>query len=324
MAKSDIDRKEKIVLFLNQLSIFLLLVVLFFGALYMFSGNLTVAVPISLVLVILMFIISNSLIGAKMQRKKSGFSVGARVAWGIYILLIIPVTVIAIHGFTIEFYDKKDIQDDALAKINYIQELNQNFIDQYQSYCTDLNLCLNEQYQNYRDGLDASDAADNCGVPDVIITGLTSSGYATQIKTYVDDQRASFEAKANENFGEDLETFLTNQTDLVKNWNRFKIAAALTEIDSLISHSETELGKYLNDNADSRQLTILNPQFSETSVLAQPFVILKRGVNVPVYLTVLFLHFFLLLPYLMAPKKTYGVGRKKKSDDVNGIGVTER
>lgn len=324
MVKTDIERNGKIVLFLNQLSIFVLLVVLFFGALYMFAGDLTLAIPVSVVLVVLMFIISNSLIRSKMKLKKSGFSVGARIAWFIYILLIIPVTIIAIHGFSIEFLDKDSIQKQGMAKVKLIKDLNEDFVSQYEKYCDELNLCMNKSYHLYAGGgwtaVDAVEQAD-CDVPANAIESLTYSEYGTQINGYVDDKRSDFEEMAESNFSGGLEDYLSDRSNLIKNWNRFLIASELSAIDTLLMRSEKDLSEFLNQKANGRSLSVWDSNVAKSTLIAKPFEVIKRGFNLGVYGAVFLLHLFLLLPYLVAPKKTYPPGGRKKNLDNGGVTV---
>jgi hypothetical protein len=304
MEKKSIQ-SEKTSAFAQQVSLFILLVALFLGSLYMFDGNLIIAIPISIILVAIMYYIIWHMVGAKMDKKRSGFSLGNRMLWVLYVMVSIPVTTIVVHAFNVEFKERATIESEALLKTKTLNDLKNEYKNSYGVFLNSRQTEMNYYIPLYiNKSLNASDLKAKINVNDVFVSGIDPNNYSAAINSYIDMERFKFERADTSLFGK-TDDYIQKQESKIRNFSRLSINFVLNDLDEKLKLSFDELNKYLMVNADGAKLKIdINPYLKPT-LITHPIDLLKKQMSISVILVVIFLHLLLLLPYIVAPSRKY-------------------
>jgi hypothetical protein len=309
---TDKDSKiEKTIATAQQVSLFILLVALFLGSIYMFNGSLMLAIPLSIILVVAMYYIVWYMVGAKMGKKRAGFSIGDQMLWIFYVLISVPVTFIVLHAFNVEFNERLNIEKQGLDKVNALRALKNDYEKTYEIFLNKTEANMNYFIPNYLNGnLSESELKQRINVNDPFINGLDASNPTKSVREYIDIERSKFKSADTSLFG-DTQTYLDLQENKIRNFSRLSINFVLTDLDEKLKISKDKLDDYLNKNAKGGHIEFNIEPYINPTLIAQPLKLLQQEINPILFLIILLINGLLLLPYLMAPARAYE--SKKKS-----------
>lgn len=298
-------QSEKTIAFAQQVSLFILLVSLFLGSLYMFDGSLLVAIPTSVILVAGMYYIGQHMVSAKMGKKRSGFSFGDRVLWIIYAIISIPVTFIVLHAFNVEIQERQTIEQQGLEKVKALSDLKLEYQNTYESFLNQTEVNMNYFIPNYlNDILSTDDLKRKINVNDAFISGIDPNNPTSSVHSYISIERMKFQTADTSLFG-DTQKYLNLQEGKIRNFSRLSINFVLSDLDEKLKLSKKKLNDYLIKNTRGRKLEFKVESYTKATLIAQPLALFQKQLNPMLLVIILLIHGLLLLPYLMAPARSY-------------------
>ena len=317
------NKSEKTIATAQQVSLFILLVGLFLGSLYMFNGGLLLAIPISILLVVAMYYIVWYMVGAKMGKKRSGFSIGDQMLWVFYAVISIPVTFIVLHAFNVEIQERKTIEQQGLAKVKALRDLKNEYVKTYEIYLNQTATNMNYFIPNYLNGsLSASDLKLKINVNDAFISGIDPNNPTASVQSYIGIERMKFEIADTSLFG-DTQKYLNLQEGKIRNFSRLSINFVLSDLDEKLKVSKQSLNLYLAKNAKGKYLEFNIEPYTKATLIAQPLTLLQKQLNPLLLVIVLLINGLMLLPYLMAPSRSYSKPKKSNEKKPSSGGVDE-
>jgi len=312
-------KTEKIIASAQQLSMFVLLVALFLGTLYMFNGSLLFAIPTSVILVAGMYYIVGYMVGAKMGKKRSGFSFGDRMLWLLYAVISIPVTFIVLHAFNVEIQEKQTIEQQGIKKVKALSDLKREYENTYKNYLSQTERNMNHFIPIYLLGvLTPDELKKRINVNDAFINGMDPSYPTASVRSYINIEQMKFQRADTSLFGE-TQKYIDLQEGKIRNFSRLSINFVLTDLDEKLKLSKKSLNDYLFENADGKDIKFNIKPYTTPTLIAQPLTLLQKQMNPLLFVIILLIHGLLLLPYFMAPAKTYEGSRKPKSKKPDGV-----
>ncbi|MFN5634549.1 MAG: hypothetical protein ACK49D_07740 [Flavobacteriia bacterium] len=305
-------KSEKTIAFAQQTSIFFLFVGVFLGSLYMFDGNLFMAIPTSAILVAGMYYIVWYMVGAKMGKKRGGFSFGERMIWVLYALVSIPVTFIALHAFNVEIQERAIIEQKGIEKLNTLNSLKGEYKKSYELFLdatrTDMIFQLNRCFVS--EEITSDDLKRELpNIDDAFLRTVDKNNINESVTVFIDIERMKFVKADTSLFGKTQE-YIDLQKGKIINFSRLSINGVLTDIDQKLTQSKEALNTYLKENAGGAQLKTNIDSALEPTLIAQPWALFNAQLNPLSFLIIVVIQFLMLIPYFMAPSRTYGTRRK--------------
>jgi hypothetical protein len=311
-------KSEKTIAFAQQISIFFLFVGLFLGSIYMFDGNLLIAIPTSAILVAGMYYIVWYMVGAKMGKKRGGFSFGDRMIWVLYALVSIPVTFIALHAFNVEIQERAIIEQKGLEKVKTLSDLKKEYEKTYEDYLRLTKSKMDRYIPDYVDGSITEDQLKSyINVNSAFISGIDPSDTDASVRSFIGIERMKFERADTSLFGE-TKKYIDLQEGKIRNFSRLSINHVLTDLDEKLKESKETLNNYLKENAKGATLRIDIDKAVQPTLIAQPWSLFNKQLNPLTLVIIVLIQLLMLIPYFMAPSRTYSKPKKPegKSSDV--------
>jgi hypothetical protein len=327
---NNAEKSTNLIQTLQYISLFIVLIGLFLGSMYAFDGNLFIAFPLSFGLVALLYYFLDLMIAVRLQTKRSGTSMGIKMLWGLYAISVIPVSLLVLHMINIEFLEREEIQKEGMQKIYGLQEIKNSYNNTLEGWVkTKRNNLINDLLL-YKQGLltdgdihlrnkvsvDFVNSIDRSSVES--ITFGVDSGF-------VKFERLKFERHLEQVFGENTD-FINDHAKVIEGWSRFKIGKSLNDLDASIPRIANELNDFLKAKTAGKTLSYNKSKLTKPSLINQPLKLFMKHLSVLSILVVTLVNGLILLPYFIAPKKTYRSGSKSNpvSRNSNTGGVTKR
>jgi hypothetical protein len=314
MTKSE-QRQNQIVTVTQGISLFCVFIGLFVGTLYAFDGNLFIAIPVSLVMLIGMYFFVIQLVAAKMERKRSGFTLGVKMSILLFLIISLPVSYYIVHAVNVEFYEKAKIQEIGLQKIECLRGLKKEYTADYSAYLSNRRQKMIDYLTQYDNKLiSASKVTAALEVNEAFVqTHIKWHGDITA-DNYIIAEKLRFLRADTAIFGNTAK-YLEAQTDIVTSWNRFAINNSLRDLDENLIKTHGELNAFLTENAKGNKLDPMDASCSSETNINQPLVLLKEHRSAKHLLLLFLIYFLLLLPYVIAPGRYYAKKSKRNSDE---------
>ena len=254
------ERRKMAVSVAQGCSLFIIFIGVFLGALYSFAGNLFVAAPLSILVLVALYFFVLNLIAAKTERKRSGFSLGIKLSLILLLLISIPVSVLILHAVNIEFYEKHEIIAIGKNKIEVLSDLKSEYSKNYTQYLKNRRQAIIDNLTKLDNGIiDASSVKAVLRVDEAFIQSHRKGWPNVSADAYVSAEKLKFLRADTSIFG-NTESYLEKQSVKITTWNRFAINNALSELDSNVSRTHTDLNEFLVKNADGFPLKELDPR----------------------------------------------------------------
>ena len=323
-------RAQSTVQIAQMVSLLILLVGLFLGSFYWFEGNLFLAIPVAVIVLIAVYYILNHLIGARMERKRSGPQVQAVLLWPLYTVISIMAMFIILHMINVEVYEKKEIQAIGLKKIEGVEKIRKNYEQSYNSYLNSWRAKMDEGINAYnKKQITLSELIEKFEVPPFVGQEILNNG-GGNVDQVIDQAilqlKAIFHAKDTLIFG-DAEQYVNGHLEVIESWDRFKLNSTMTSLDTDIDRCYSELAAFLlekttrkdlegNVTREGKNLIELGEEYRVSTLIGAPMKLLQKHFGAIHLIFILIIQGLILLPYFMAPKRTFNK-RKKKSSEVD-------
>ena len=322
---SKTNKIQNFVQLTQYISLFIILIGLFLGSMYAFDSNLFISIPLSFGLVTLLYYFSDFIIAEKMDRKKSGFKIGVKMLWILFIVVAIPVNILILHSLNVELYEKTEIQNVANQKINLLRQLKADYTANYEAYLKVKKSKLTTDVYQYEQGLlTVEQVASQNNVSQELINSLDRTSLIAaenSIETaLISYDRKKFLRQDTMIFG-NTNTYLEQKSQVINGWDRFAVNNTLNELDAYLPTTYNKLNVFLQTNANST-LTFNKTVADQQTLIAQPISLLVKHIGISSLLIVFLTNLLLLAPYLLAPSKAFKP-RKKQSSKTSSGGVTE-
>jgi hypothetical protein len=260
-----------------------------------------------------------------MDRKKSGFKIGVKMLWILFIVVAIPVNILILHSLNVELYEKTEIQNVANQKINLLRQLKADYTANYEAYLKVKKSKLTTDVYQYEQGLlTVEQVASQNNVSQDLINSLDRTSLIAaenSIETaLISYDRKKFLRQDTMIFG-NTNTYLEQKSQVINGWERFAVNNTLNELDAYLPTTYNKLNVFLQTNANST-LTFNKTVADQQTLIAQPISLLVKHIGISSLLIVFLTNLLLLAPYLLAPSKAFKP-RKKQSSKTSSGGVTE-
>jgi hypothetical protein len=312
------ERIKNVLVFLQGISLFIILVGLFLGTLYAFGGNLFIAIPISVILVLAIYFFLDHLIGLKMERKRGGFSIGAKAAIALFILVSIPSTIFIIHALNVELLEKDQIQQSAKNKLDEIQKLKINFEKEYTGYLDYETIfyegLLIELKTRNKKNIEVAKAM-NKSISDLIFVVNEYEKNNNYIRELVLKRKANFNRLID--FLK-IDSLIQKQNKIITSWDRFNINKTFKLLDENTIRIRKELNLELQRYKEEKSIELQNQLMLKTNnlnvikevkvnvLLEKPIELLIKHSGITFFVFIILIYCLMLLPYFAAPSVTYG------------------
>ena len=141
-------------------------------------------------------------------------------------------------------------------------------------------------------------------VNDAFISGIDATNPTASVHSYISIERMKFQI-ADSSLFSDREKYLELQESKIRNFSRLSINFVLTDLDEKLKDSKQMLNNYLSNNTNGKRLDFNIEPYTKPTLIAQPWMLLKKQINPFVLVIMLLINGLMLLPYLMAPGKEY-------------------
>jgi len=316
---------------IQYISLFIILIGLFLGSMYVFDSNLFISIPLSFGLVTLLYFFSDIIIAEKMERKKSGFKIGVKMLWALYIVSAIPVNVFILHSLNVELYEKTEIQNIANQKIKLLRQLKNDYTASYEGYLKVKKSNLTTDVYQFGQGiLSVEQVAQKNKVSIELINSLDNTSLIAAenaIETaLISYDRKKFLRQDTMIFG-NTTSYLEQKSQIINGWERFAVNNVLNELDEYLPETYNKLNSFLQENA-YKTLVYNKSIADQKTLITQPIPLLIKHVGISSFIILILTNLLLLTPYLLAPSKVYKPrgrrGRITETEKTPGNGgVTE-
>jgi hypothetical protein len=317
------SKAESLVEFGLLASLFVILTGLFLGTMYAFDCNLFLSIPVSFGSIFLLYKLLDLLIGLRMETKKNSPHLGKVGLWTFFVLISLPVNLYINHMFNVEIFEKNNIQAAGNQKIACLEELHKQYNASFNAFLTAKRSNLITDIQRVGAGnLSIDQAAQNNKIQTAQIDVIDRSSLIT-IEAGVDSniilyEKMKFTRKEAQVFGA-FKPFRDSLRGIINGWQRFALNGAMKQLDEKLKLSSDTLGAFLS-RYTGKQLTPPGQLCTEASPINQPLTMLQKHLDPSLLMIVFLVNALLLLPYFLAPQKTYHKPARQADDD----GVTRR
>ena len=318
------SKVESLVEFGLLASLFVILTGLFLGTMYAFDCNLFLSIPVSFGSIFLLYKLLDVLIGLRMETKKNSPHLGKVGLWTFFVLISLPVNLYINHMFNVEIFEKKNIQAAGNQKIACLDELQKQYNTSFSAFLAARRSNLVTDIQRVGTGmLSINQAAQNNKIQTSQIEVIDRSSLIT-IEAGVDSniilyEKMKFTRKESQVFGGDYKKFNDSLGIILNSWQRFALNGAMKQLDEKLRLSSDTLGAFLFRHT-GKQLSPPGQLCTEASPINQPLTMLQKHLDPSLLMIVFLVNALLLLPYFLAPQKTYPRPARQADDD----GVTRR
>jgi hypothetical protein len=258
------------------------------------------------------------MVGAKMGKKRGGFSFGDRMIWVLYAVVSIPVTFIALHAFNVEIQERAAIEQKGLEKVSTLSNLKREYVKTYENYLRLTRSKMNRYIPYYVEGrISEAQLKSYLNVNSAFVSGIDPNDIDASVRSYIGIEQMKFERADTSLFG-DTQKYIDLQEGKIRNFSRLSINHVLTDLDEKLKESKSVLNDYLVEYAGGKRLTTNIDKAIEPTLIAQPMALFKKQLNPLSFVIILLIQGLMLLPYFMAPSRTYNKPKKPegKSSDV--------
>jgi hypothetical protein len=310
---SKTNKIESLIQFTQFASLFIILVGIFLGSMYIFEANLFLSALISFGLVAILYYFIDIMIAARMDTKKNGLNLGMKVLWIIFIATAIPVNLLIMHTFNIEISEKAEIQRIGKENIETLRKLKVDYQSSYESYLkekrgqliADINqsnaglLSADEVAQKNKVNLEFVNQIDKTSLM-TITSGVDSS--------YIRFERQKFLREDTAIFG-NTESYLNRKNEIISGWQRFALNEALNDLDKYLPLTHAKLNQFLQSKA-GKTLQYNKSEAEMKTNINKPLDLLLLRFGIVHLILLILVNALLLTPYFIAPKKVYKAPKK--------------
>jgi hypothetical protein len=310
---SKTSKIESLIQFTQFVSLFIILVGIFLGSMYIFEANLFLSAIISFGLVAILYYFIDIMIAARMDTKKNGLNLGMKMLWIIFIVTAIPVNLLIMHTFNIEISEKAEIQRIGKAKIETLRKLKVDYRTAYESYLKEKRGSLISDIDMCHAGLlSVPDAARKNNVKEDLINNIDQSSLITITSgvdsSYIKFERMKFLREDTAIFG-NTETYLNRKNDIITGWQRFALNEALSDLDKYLPLTYSKLNQFLESKA-GKTLVYNKAEAEMKTNINKPMDLLLLRFGIVHLILLILVNALLLTPYFIAPKKVYKAPKK--------------
>jgi hypothetical protein len=306
------------------ISLFIILIGLFVGTMYAFDCNLFLSLPLSFGTVILLHKVLDILIGLRMDTKKNSPHFGVIGLWSFLGLLAIPVNLYINHMVNVEIMEKTEIQLSGNRKVNCLDQLHQQYNKSYNAWLdtrrSNIVTDIKQSLENPRK-FPLNQVAQNNNITVEQIRQIDRQSMIT-IQAGVDSNiilydRMKFTRKEAQIFG-NYQNYKDSVDRVFGSWQRFSLNKALASLDEKIKLSSDTLGAFLL-RYTKKPLDAADPVCTLPSMINRPIDLLVKHLGPSFFLILLLVNGLLVLPYFLAPKKTYRTNKASQSGADDGV-----
>jgi len=235
---------------LQYLSLFVQLILTFFGANYLLGGDIILAGVASAVLVIASFYLIEMLKKRKVHIAKTRFSIVSFLLWLLFALLCLPIDALVMHALNVELNAKDELQKYANDMASKNVEIIQLFDTENRRYNDDTELFARVALDAYvstnsrtvKDSIRTLLASEKFGIRDLSqITPANFTNNSIALKAALDTKSQ----KVRDSVNDRTEASSAANLALVSDWSRLKVVTALAELEDLLDQNTVQLDDFL-------------------------------------------------------------------------------
>jgi hypothetical protein len=301
----------------QMISLFILLIGLFLGSFYWFEGNLFLATPVSILIVVATYYIMHHLISSRMETKRRGVQLKKFLLWPLYFIITAPAMFVVLHMFNVEINEKEEIVHLGKSKVECVEEIKADFKTAYLAYLAAREVEINDAFTSRENGMLSSDMEmlnKPYNIPQSAIelwrNGIPQNEIVNSWFTLKRDLFRKIEADVLQN----ATKYLINLESRFDNWDRFELNNSLKQLDEDIERVFSEYDGALKEHANGRRMLPVDDNYKKISLLKDPVSMMKKHFGLSSIFLFVILQLLILLPYFLAPKREYNNGKKKNEE----------
>ena len=310
---SKTSKIESLIQFTQFVSLFIILVGIFLGSMYIFEANLFLSAIICFGLVVILYYFIDIMIAARMDTKKGGVNLGMKMLWMIFIITSIPVNLLILHTFNVEVSEKSEIQRIGQTKIEILRKLKRDYTTSYEFYLKEKRGKLIADVNQISAGLLSSDqVAQKNDVTSDLINQIDKSSLLTITagidSSFIRFEREKFLREETAIFG-NTHAYLERKNEIISGWERFSLNEAFNDLDKTLPLTYSKLNNFLEAKA-KKTLQYNKTEAEMKTNINKPFDLLLSRFGIIHIVLLLMVNALLLAAYFIAPKKLYKVVKK--------------
>ena len=280
---SKTNKIESLIQFTQFASLFIILVGIFLGSMYIFEANLFLSALISFGLVAILYYFIDIMIAARMDT------------------------------FNIEISEKAEIQRIGKEKIETLRKLKVDYQSSYESYLKEKRGQLIADINQSNAGLlSADEVAQKNKVNIELVNQIDKSSLLTITSgvdsSYIRFERQKFLREDTAIFG-NTESYLNRKNEIISGWQRFALNEALNDLDKYLPLTHAKLNQFLQSKA-GKTLQYNKSEAEMKTNINKPMDLLLLRFGIVHLILLILVNALLLTPYFIAPKKVYKAPKK--------------
>jgi hypothetical protein len=285
----------------QMVSLFVILIGLFFGSMFAFDSYF-LSIPVSFGLVIALYKLIQILIDKRMERNRGSSNMGINVLWLLFVVVAIPTNILILHMFNVEFFEKQEIQNVGIKKIDCLDSLHTSYTNSYNGYCIGQknNLITKLKFKDFDSTLKIVNQEQFKSI--LLIQEAERENYIDT--NIIKPWRQKFELKDSFIFGSNFPQYLIEQRDNINQFKHFKQNKTLNDINLKLQQTRDSIIPFLQ-NEIGINLSFNNVCIDENSLINSPLILTRKQFGVFTLLIVILTNGLLLLPYFLSPKKVF-------------------
>ena len=221
---------------------------------------------------------------------------------------------VVLHMFNVEINEKEEIVELGKSKVESIKGIKTNFKKSYKVYLRQRRTVLTSAFTKFIDRrLTAQELlAPPNKIPQTAIDQLNNRIPQNDILNNWYMVKLNSFRKIDSNVLKNATRYLIEVESKFDNWDRFALNSSLVQLDEDIERVFREYDNALKSNADGRRMLPVDDKYKSVSLLEDPVSLMKKHFGLSSILLIFVVQFLILLPYFLAPKRTYGKNQNGK------------
>ncbi len=289
------------------------LLLLFWGFYYTLEGNSLIAGVLSIAFLVPCFFVLDYFIKEKAIIGKRGYPPFVKLAIIVYLLVNLPIAFFAIHALNVEFQEKRELVNGIHQKTEALTELKTKYdnIIRTDSILRKSRLSVLFLKKSMNVPFTNAEKTELTTPPPYpfsseTLDGITALTKDTIITIYMDIRERGFHNLSNSVFF-DQDSLIGNALRVVDGWIRWDI----DKEDKILSQRIDSNYNILSRGLDSKipetwgRIHFDPTPYQRENLLNKPIELFKKHLS-PIYLLIaLIFEFMLILPWLIAPGRSY-------------------
>lgn len=297
---------------LQFIGLFLILILSFFGANYIFEGDYIIPGFIAVVLVTFMYFLIEFLKKRKIQVTKNKFSSLSILLWLLFVIICLPIGFLTIHALNVEINAKKDLQDYADNIVFNNKEAINVFQSESNQYIEETYLLVSNLLNTY---VNTNSKKDKDSIGQVLqgypfyfseLEEITKSNYLNLANSF----QSALEIKSSavlDSVTERTNTTIKTNLPLIDTWSRLRVLKSIGTLEDLFQENVIQLDHFLRQ--ENQRQDLLYNTFGKESTEPLNFIkgdddklrLITTDINLadPVFLWNLYKPFWLFIPVLI-------------------------